>query len=164
MNKLVCSNVKIHISIPIIITENLDILNSSSGYYNDICYPAKSDSGTDISLKDRKDNYINENKAVCQDDCDFSEYFYDIQKAQCSCEVKETSSSFSDMIFDKKKLYKNFINVKNIANMKILTCYEKLFTKDSIIHNIGCFVILPIIIIHIITIFIFYIFIIFFFQ
>ena len=62
LNKLVCSNIKINISIPIIITESLDILNSSSGYYNDICYPAKSDSGTDISLKDRKDNYINKNK------------------------------------------------------------------------------------------------------
>ena len=41
--------------------------------------------------------------------------------------------------------------------MKILTCYEKLFTKDSIIHNIGCLVILPITIFHIIIIFIFYI-------
>ena len=47
--------------------------------------------------------------------------------------------------------------MKNIANMNILTCYEKLFNKDSIIHNIGCFIILPITIIHIITIFIFYI-------
>ena len=157
LDKLVCSNVKINIDVPIKLTESLDILNSSSGYYNDICYSATSDSGTDISLKDRKDNYINGNKAVCQDDCDFSEYFYDIQKAQCSCEVKESSTSFNDMIIDKKNLYKNFIKVKNIANMKILACYEKLFTKEAIVHNIGCFVIIPISIIHIITIIIFYI-------
>jgi hypothetical protein len=156
LDKLVCSNIKINIRVPIKITENLDVLNSSSGYYNDICYTATSERGTDISLKDRKENYINDNKTVCQDDCDFSEYFYDIQNAQCSCEVRESSSSYNDIIIDKKKLYKNFIKVKNIANMKILTCYKKLFTKEAIIHNIGCFVIFPITIIHIITIIIFY--------
>ena len=101
LDKLICSNIKVNIIVPIKINESLDILNSSSGYYNDICYIATSDSGTDISLKDRKINYINENKAVCQDDCYFSEYFYDMQKAQCSCEVKESSSSFDDMIIDK---------------------------------------------------------------
>ena len=88
LDKLVCSNVKINIDVPIKLTESLDILNSSSGYYNDICYSATSDSGTDISLKDRKDNYINGNKAVCQDDCDFSEYFYDIQKPNVLVKLK----------------------------------------------------------------------------
>ena len=38
------------LSVPVIITENLDLLNTSSGYYNDICYTATSDTGTDIPL------------------------------------------------------------------------------------------------------------------
>ena len=52
-----------------IITENLDILNSKSGYYNDVCYITESDKGTDISLKDRRNNYVEKNITVCQDDC-----------------------------------------------------------------------------------------------
>ena len=98
LNKLICSNIKIDIYMPLDLNENLDILNSSSGYYNDICYTTKSDNGTDISLKDRREIFINENKTVCQDDCDFSEYFYNIQKAKCNCDVKESSSSFKENV------------------------------------------------------------------
>ena len=128
----ICSNVKIDIHVPIKITDNIDKYNSSSGYYNDICYTTTSDSGTDITLNDRKEDYINGNKAVCQDDCDFLYYDYKNQKAQCSCKFKESSSSVSDMVIDKKKLYKNFIDVKNIANINLMVCYEQLFTKIGV--------------------------------
>ena len=35
------------------LSENLDTLNTSSGYFNDLCYTTTSEDGTDISLKDR---------------------------------------------------------------------------------------------------------------
>ena len=54
LNISVCENSQISFSIQIELSENLDYLNSSSGYFNDICYTATSDSGTDISLNDRK--------------------------------------------------------------------------------------------------------------
>ena len=38
LNLTICENNKISILIPIIIKDNLDKLNASSGYYNDICY------------------------------------------------------------------------------------------------------------------------------
>ena len=44
---------------------NVDELNSGSGYYNDICYTTTSEDGTDISLKDRKKDFIDKNKTVC---------------------------------------------------------------------------------------------------
>ena len=47
----------IFLSVPIIISENIDKFNINSGYYNDICYTATSDSGTDITLTDRKEEY-----------------------------------------------------------------------------------------------------------
>ena len=88
LNLTVCENSKISLSVPVQISESLDKLNSSSAYYNDVCYPASSDSGTDISLKDRKKEFVEENKTVCQDDCEFSEYDYNTQKAKCSCKLK----------------------------------------------------------------------------
>ena len=87
-----CSNVKIVLSIPIKITENLDQLNTSSKYYNDICYPATSNNKTDITLDDRKNEFILNNKTVCQEKCDFSDYNYEIQKAKCSCKVRSSSN------------------------------------------------------------------------
>ena len=104
LNLTVCGSTKISISIPFIIDEGLDKLNMSSGYYNDICYTTTSEDGTDISLKDRQTEFIDKDKVVCQEDCDFSEYDYETFKAKCSCEVKETPGSVADMNINKAKL------------------------------------------------------------
>ena len=157
LNISICDNSKISLLIPLIITENIDILDSKSKYYNDICYTTTSESGTDITLKDRKNEYIDGNKMVCQDDCDFSEYNENIQKVNCSCKVQKSSSLFENMKINKTKLLENFVDIKNIINIKFLVCYENLLTKDGIIHNIGCILILLIIIFHIVNIFIFFI-------
>ena len=127
LNLSYCANVKIDISIPIIITESLDKLNSSSGYYNDSCYTATSDNGTDISLTDRKNEFVENDKSVCQEKCFFAEYDNNIKKAKCSCEVEETPLVSKNIKIDKSKLYDNFINVKNIANINLLVCYKILF-------------------------------------
>ena len=156
LNKSHCSNVKAELSVHVIITENIDKLNTSSDYYNDICYTSTSDSGTDILLSDRKNEYINGNKAVCQDGCDFIKYDYDTLKALCSCDIKESSSSFASMNINKDKLFGNFINIKNIANINILKCYNTLFSKNGIKRNIGSLIIFPIIISHFICILLFY--------
>jgi hypothetical protein len=60
LNLTICQNSKISIIIPIKENDNIDILNSSSGYYNDICYSTTSKEGTDISLKDRRKKYIDD--------------------------------------------------------------------------------------------------------
>ena len=76
LNLSFCQNTKVDLSVPVILTESIDKHNSSSGYYNDICYTATSDSETDIILKDRLKEFIEGNKTVCQDGCIFSEYDY----------------------------------------------------------------------------------------
>ena len=87
LNLSYCENSKIDLSVPVELNEDIDKLNSSSGYYNDLCYTATSDIGTDIILNDRKNEFISNNKTVCQDECIFSNYDYDAKKAKCSCRV-----------------------------------------------------------------------------
>ena len=145
LNITVCENSKISISIPIVINENIDKYNSSSGYYNDICYTTTSEDGTDILLKDRQKEFINKDKVVCQEDCDFSEYDYETFVAKCSCDVKECSESYADMSINKTKLLENFKNIKNIINFEFLKCYNKLLCKEGILNNIGCYILLAII-------------------
>ena len=98
---------KISISIPITINDDLGKYNSSSGYYNDICYTTTSEDGTDILLTDRQKEFIGNNEIICQEDCDFSEYDYDTLVAKCSCNVKENSESFADMKINNNKLLDN---------------------------------------------------------
>ena len=156
LNLSICEKIKIDLYIPIIIDENIDELNSSSGYYNDICYTTTSESGTDIPLKDRKKEFIDKNKTICQDNCDFSDYDYKINKAICKCDVKESSSSSANMIIDKEELFKSFTDIKNIANINLLICYKVLFSSKGIISNVGCYMNIFIIVLHIICIIIFY--------
>ena len=70
LNKTLCKH-EVSFYIPIILNEDIDKLNSSSGYYNDICYTEVSEKGTYISLNDRKKQFIEKNKTVCQENCDF---------------------------------------------------------------------------------------------
>ena len=88
--------------------------------------------------------------------CDFVNYNYTLKKAKCSCNIKESSSSFKDMKINKNKLLDNFKNIKNIINFNILKCFNVLFSKIGISKNVGFYILLVIILFHTITIFVFY--------
>ena len=49
LNLSICENTKIYINIPIEINGNIDKLNTSSGYFNNICYKTTSDHGIYIT-------------------------------------------------------------------------------------------------------------------
>ena len=169
LNLSFCDKTKIEISVPIKITGNVDKLNTSSNYFNDICYISTSDSGTDISLSDRKIEYIEGNKVICQDDCDFSYYNDSNQNAKCSCKVKESSKSVEYMYINKSKLYDKFVDVDNIQEEDIITAIENqksptnfgitacdvLSSKENIKSNTGFYLLLFILAIFIIIYIIF---------
>ena len=156
LNLTSCKDSKISIFMPIEIDESLDKLNSSSGFYNDICYTTTSEDGTDITLNDRKKDFIDKNMSVCQEECQFSKYDKINNRAECVCNIKESSSLIDDLTFNKKNLLKNFKDIKNILNFNFLVCYKNLFNKNGILNNIGCYILLFIIFINLISIFIFY--------
>ena len=146
----VCKNIKVDIFIPIEINEDLNKINSSSDYYNDICFALTSERGTDITLKDRQHKFVEENKAICEENCQFTKYNYDTKKAVCSCETKIKLPILPEIKFDKNKLYDSFTDIKNIANLNILKCYKLFFSKKGILENYGCLIIIVIFLIHII--------------
>ena len=146
LNLLVCEGSKIEISIPVSIEDDLEKYNKSSDYYNDICSLSKSEYGVDISLYDRKNEFIDNNMTLCEENCDLKEYNYDTQKAKCSCDVKIDLPLIESIQFDKKALSENFSDKKNPLNLKILKCYKNVFRKNNLKKNIGFFVILTVII------------------
>ena len=75
---------KIDIIIPVNIDEdNMFKYNSSHEYYNDICYPYTTENKTDIILKDRRDEYINNNMSLCENNCKYTKYDYNTKKVIC---------------------------------------------------------------------------------
>ena len=155
LNITICGGSKISIIIPVDINDDLDKFNTSSGYYNDICYTTTSEDGTDISLNDRKSQFIKSDKIVCQEGCSFSEYDKKNKVANCSCEAKEPPLSIADMNINKDKLLENLKDIKNIVNFEFLKCNKKLFTKEGLLNNYACYLILIIILFHVLCIFIF---------
>ena len=133
----------------------LDLYNTSSNYFSDICYTFTNSKGTDMTLYDRKDDYMSNNKSYCEENCKISGYDEVKRRLICSCGAKITLSMISDIKVDKNNLYK-FINLKQIINFDVMKCMKLLFSHEGLKNNIGFYSFFPIIIIYIITLFIFY--------
>ena len=154
LDKSFCEKEKISISVPVETNEDNDKLNASGVYYNNICSKAKSDNGTDILLKDRQKEYVEGNKTVCQDGCILIYYDKNIQKANCSCDVVETSTSISNMTINKTKLYESFDdnNQNKFSNLGVTGC--NVFVSTENIKSNSGFFILSLIVVSFIIIFI----------
>jgi len=154
LNLSICKNIKIEISIPIIINKDeIDKYNKSSGLYNDICYTLTSENGTDKILKDRQNDYKDNNISVCEEDCDFIDYDFNIKKAICSCFTKVKLPLISEIKVDKEKLYSNFKDIKNIGNFQLLKCRYLLFDLHQIFKNSANYIIVILLIVSIIALF-----------
>ena len=156
LNLTKCKDIKIDISIPVRITGNLEKYNSSSNFYNDICSKTESKSGIDITLADRRNNFIDNNMSLCEEDCNLVKYNYTEEKAKCSCFVKLTLPSVKDIKFNKNKFYQSFIDVNYFANLKFMKCYKIVLTVKNLKKNFGFFLFIFIFISYIISLFLFY--------
>ena len=156
LNLTVCKDSKIEISIPVVLTDDIDKINPASEYYNNICYTYTSEYGTDISLSDRKNNFVNNNLTVCEEDCNFNGYNYTTEKTSCFCNVKtEQTTKIRDISFNRNKLYDSFTNIKNIVNINVLKCYNLIFNLNAYKHNYAYLIMIGIIVLYIIALFIF---------
>ena len=140
----ICQNDAIVIYQPVIINdnENLDKYDLNSDYYKDLCYSTTSDYGTDINLKDRTNNFFDNNLTLCAEDCTLIEYNKTTNKSKCSCNIMFSIPFFEDIIINKTKLYDSFKikNIKNVFNYRIMKCYKKLFIKEGLIKNFGLYI------------------------
>ena len=147
----ICKDIKIDINIPVKIDEkNLFKYNSSSEYYNDNCYPYTTEKNTDITLKDRRNEFINNNLSLCEKDCEYNGYNYTTKNVLCECYIKIKFPLISEIKINKDLLLRSFKDIKTIININIMKCYYILFKKEGIVKNIGNYIISVILIITII--------------
>ena len=158
LNLTECKNTNIDISIPVSINDSLDKYNANSDYYQDICIKATSNkgAGVDISLSDRKSEFVNNNMTLCEEDCELKEYNKTSERAKCSCLIKINLRLIDEIKFDKNKLYSNFVDIKNIVNTKLMKCYRNVLNRESLKNNYGFFISILIIFIFYLTLILFY--------
>ena len=151
-----CNNTNIDIIFPVSINENsLFMYNISSEYYNDICFPYTTESKTDIILKDRREEFIKQNLSLCEKNCKYKGYDKINKRAKCNCKVKNKMNLYEEIINDKDKLLKNFVEIKSISNIEVIKCYKLLTNKDYIKYNIGFYLMLFIIFNYLVLLFCF---------
>ena len=140
LNLTLCSDINLNITRYANIKGNIDRYNKNSRYYNDICYPSDSESGIDMTLSDKKEDYINNNLGICEDKCELISYNYETKKAVCSCAIKNEIHSINNIKIDKDTLLNSFTDINNIANIKLMKCYNIIFKKEYILKNIGFYI------------------------
>ena len=152
----ICKDKKIELLLPCNIDENEEFkYNISSEYFHDICFSYTTTFGTDITISDRRNEYIDNKMSLCENNCIYMGYNSDIKKSMCECEIKENLSLISEIEKRNDKLLNIFTNIENFANLNIMKCYEELLTKEGLINNVGNYIILSIIIINLICLMIF---------
>ena len=151
LNLIYCQNEQIKVSVPVSINENeLFKYNPKNEFYNDICSTYTTNFKTDITLKDRQQEFLNNNMTLCENNCNYASYNRILKKVECICDVKYSIKNLYEIKIDKDKLKSNF-NFKNLINIKVLKCYKKLFTKNGLLHNVGSYILLSIIILYIVS-------------
>ena len=149
-----CKNTTINLNIPVDIKEeNLYKYDPENEYYTDICNPSTTESGTDILLNDRHNEFNINNMSLCEKNCKYTNYNNDNKKALCQCGIKNENLVISDLVNQNDLLSYEFENKKDMITMK---CYKTLFTKDGLIGNIGNYVLLFVILLFMISLILFY--------
>ena len=151
----ICDDVSIIYYIPILINDDeLNQHNPDSDLYNDGCNTYTSESGTDISLYDRKNNFNINNMSLCEKNCIFLRYETNNSRVACECKIKSDLSFFSNDT-NYNDLLTKLDNEKGKSNLGIISC-NVLGSKENIESNTGFYLLLFILIIFIIIFIIFY--------
>ena len=157
LNLEYCKNTPININLPIPLNEtDLFKYDPKNEYYTDLCNTYTTENGTDITLTDRQNEYINNNLSLCENECKYNGYDNRKQKISCECLIKIKLPIISEIKIDKNKIKESFTDIKNIINLNILKCYKTLFKKEGLIFNIGNYIILSVIFFYLISSFIFF--------
>lgn len=142
------------------ISENLDVMDRKSDFYNDICKNV-TPYGIDIPLKKRLyylylDKYLE--PLLCDsDNCIIDQYFYENLTVVCKCRM---GNKLEDIINSEKFEYKHFEEEVKSSNdfvdsLKIIKCTANGFALKNFKSNIGIFICIGFIAIQI-SLFIFY--------
>ena len=135
--------------------ENPELYDKNNPIYTDICHPYSSIDGLDMTLSSKQKDYANNNKSLCEEDCEYMGYDKLELLIKCNCDIKDSSTVISGIKVDKSKLY-NFMSIDKLANFDVLKCINLVIKKEYLIANFGFYSFIPTFIFYFISVIIFY--------
>ena len=150
----ICEGEKVSISYSMYL-ENPELYDKNNPIYSDICHPYTSEDGLDMTLSSKQQDYVNNNKSLCEENCEYTGYDKINQFVQCNCDIKDSSTMISDIKVDKSKLY-DFMGIDKLANFDVLKCVNLIVQKEYLIGNIGFYAFIPSFICYFFAVIIFY--------
>ena len=153
INLDICNNTNVIHNIPISINDSdIDKYNPESDFYNDKCNKFTTDSGTDMTIYDRKNKYNANNMSLCEKGCTYIKYNSDIKRVECDCKIKSNLTySYNNEDYSLDKLTAQ----KSSSNLGVTSCRLLCF-KENLTSNTGFYVVLVILLILIIIFVLFY--------
>ena len=143
LNLSICSDILVNLNIPISINENtLYKYDPNSEYYTDECSSYTAESGADILLNDRQNEYNDNNYSICESNCNLNGYNSDSKKSICECKTKAKIDSISDIINNDNIISSNFKKDNSTLNLGTMKCVSTLFSKEGLIANIGSYLLI----------------------
>ena len=145
-----CKDILIKLNIPVNIDESkLYKYDPNSGFYTDNCFTYTSENGTDVILDDRKQEYSNNNLALCESNCNYTGYDVDNKQSSCNCYVKNKANLISEIMekpvnsnLDKEKSESSSKSSSGSSNIISIKCTKTLFSKEGLKNNISSYILL----------------------
>ena len=100
--------------------KDINIFDSTSPFYLDVCFKFTTSKNSDMFLEDRKKEYYIK-EGLCENDCKLVDIDKDSDKIICNCKLKNTTDNYEnvtftpnepDKIFNKKIIGPNFVAMK----------------------------------------------------
>ena len=147
LNMSYCQDIPIEIHLSASIEpDDIYKYDSDSDFYNDICFSFTNENGSDITINDRREEFVNNNLSICEPTCKLMGYLNETQEAICECSIKKQLSMISESYLNKGQFFEDLKKIENIFNFKVIRCYKYLFNKKTILEvNFGNYICIPII-------------------
>ena len=161
--------------------QGYDIFNSNDKMFNDKCTPFTSENGTDVPLKNRREDYYQDIN-FCEKRNEYVEIDYDKETVDCkyigiknkkseifveaieqedkanengfSCLQNETLNEYLEN-FNLKSLKNSFVSALNEVDLEIFKCYKLLFNIKNLLKNAGSWTLIILYILNIICLILF---------
>ena len=145
-----CKDILIKLNIPVNIDESkLYKYDPNSEFYTDNCFSYTSENGTDLILNDRKQEYSNNNLALCEGNCNYTGYDKDNKQSSCNCNVKNKMDLISEIIEkpvdsneNKEETDSSSKSSSGSSNIISIKCTKALFSKEGLKNNISSYILL----------------------
>ena len=128
--------------------QDINVIDLSDPFYNDICFHYTSEFNKDVPMKDRALIYY-PNITLCDEGCELEAVYIKNWTAKCNCLFDSGSDKVKDNALYQSQLGE-IDELVSLANINVMKCYKDIFKIEFFKKSYGNFIILSLILVNIV--------------